>query len=230
MSVDITSAIFSTYDPEPEHRKIIEQVAALIAPRPHGWILEFLTNQSFDVRLDECIDSMSPNRAKVVSSFSRIEALLEKLHREFEFLNNHGFLQDGLEPGTSRIATISSLVRQMRISPLLVTNNGRIRRGAGRARQPGQTSAKIRCAAVISEAWAYFHDGKYPSATNVHACKAAELLFTSHIASRRQSWGNAPNGWKRYFSKMDRPELQDVRKEIRRVLALQSRHTSMELN
>jgi hypothetical protein len=106
-------------------------------------------------------------------------------------------------------------------SAYLATKAGKTKAGPGRALLPAASSPRSFCAAVILEAWAHFHDGKYPGASNPHLAAAAEEYWrlcggTTNPWSDRADKDKTLGAWKPYFKEASEPSSATIRKELRR--------------
>lgn len=107
------------------------------------------------------------------------------------------------------------------LSSYLATKAGKTKAGAGRALPPAATSPRAFCAAVIFEAWAHFHDGDYPPATNLQLAAAAEEYWrvcggTTAPISDRSIKTKTLSAWSPYFREASKHSLTITRKELRR--------------
>lgn len=103
----------------------------------------------------------------------------------------------------------------------LATKAGKTKAGRARALLPTASSSRAFCAAVILEAWAYFHNGDYPPASNLQLAAAAEEYWRvcGGITEpwRQDKTDNKTLGaWRPYFKEASEPSLANTRKEIRR--------------
>ena len=109
-------------------------------------------------------------------------------------------------------------------SPTLSTAEGKTPSGRDKAMLPNAVLPRTFCAAMIAEAWAYFHGGDPPS-RNHDAARAANALWLASGNETKTSFGNEPlNSWRYYFDKAREPSLAELRKEIRRHLTEAAHH------
>jgi hypothetical protein len=110
------------------------------------------------------------------------------------------------------------------LSPYLVNEAGLAKAGRSRALPPMASSPSAFCAAVILEAWAHFHDGEYPPATNVKLASAAEEYWRACGGMVDGGWGNdRDQAWRRSFERASEPALENVRIKLRRHILLASK-------
>jgi hypothetical protein len=147
-----------------------------------------LTNRSMDALLREI-------RRRAELSSSRLNLLATGLDERLEQLSDSAKLvaRELQDPAVSDFlrgeqraspsenlqfgADLIEIKRQAEsalLSDYLATKAGKTKGGRGRALPPNAGSPRAFCAAVILEAWAYFHNGDYPSADNSYMAAAAE--------------------------------------------------------
>jgi hypothetical protein len=81
-------------------------------------------------------------------------------------------------------------------------------------------SPRACCAATILEAWAHFHDGKYPAASNLQLAAAAEEYWRM-CGGVAKDWGDGHlKTWRPYFKEASKPALAEIRKKLRRNVLL----------
>jgi hypothetical protein len=103
------------------------------------------------------------------------------------------------------------------LSPYLANESGKTKAGRARALPPGASSPRAFCAAVILEAWARFHDGKYPPASNLEMAAAAEEFWRACGGETKGGWNfGQPTAWRPYFEQALEDSLTESRKELRR--------------
>jgi hypothetical protein len=110
------------------------------------------------------------------------------------------------------------------LSPYLVNEARQAKAGRGRALPPMASTPRAFCAAVILEAWAHFHDGEYPPATNVKLAYAAEEYWRACGGMIDGGWGNdRDQAWRHSFQRASEPALETVRIDLRRHILLASK-------
>jgi hypothetical protein len=111
------------------------------------------------------------------------------------------------------------------LSPYLVNEAGQAKAGRGRALPPMASRPRAFCAAVILEAWAYFHDGEYPPATNVKLAAAAEEYWRACGGMIEGGWGDdRDQAWRRSFERASEVSLENIREQLRTHMKLSSVH------
>jgi hypothetical protein len=109
------------------------------------------------------------------------------------------------------------------LSPSLANEDGKTKAGRRRALPPDASFPRAFCAAVILEAWAHFHDGKYPTLSQF-AADAAEEYWRA-CGGTTNGWGNnRVAAWRRYFKEACSDSLTGIRKELRRHVIESSVH------
>jgi hypothetical protein len=110
------------------------------------------------------------------------------------------------------------------LSPYLANEVGQTKAGRSRALPPGASSPRAFCAAIILEAWAHFHDGGYPPASNHRPlAKAADKYWLACGGMTKGGWGNNKLlAWRPYFEEASEPSLAEIRIELRRHMKLSS--------
>jgi len=101
-------------------------------------------------------------------------------------------------------------------STLLSTETGKTKAGRTRAMPPDASSAKLFCAALVAEAWAYFYHSD-PPPRNQDAAREADAYWRA-AGGETNSWTVPLNGWRPYFQQVQEPSVATVRREFRRHL------------
>jgi hypothetical protein len=112
------------------------------------------------------------------------------------------------------------------LSAYLANEVGQTRAGSGRALLPTAGSPRAFCAAIILEAWAHFHDGDYPRASNhPQLWAAAEEYWRACGGVTKGGWNNGrPSAWRPYFVEASEYSLASMRDELRRHMIESSTH------
>jgi hypothetical protein len=221
-------------DREFEHKAKMDEVAELIVPAgPPPWLRDVLSDLSFKVWSDHSIETIQPTRAELWEHLLTINqssiGLSKALQAPFisAFLASHSDIP--FESKQSEIvdflSTLTAASKKTLDALQLLAPDGKIRPRAGRPRLPGVMQPKYACAAMIAEIWQFF-DGTYPAPTNIRAWKAAEQFWNSWIVPAKKLVNNPFAKWERYFEAIMDPDLESIRKEVRRLLDIHSfRHT-----
>ena len=168
--------------------------------------------------LDERLGKLSDD-AKLVAREIRDPALSEFLKAE-EIIGPPA-------PIIRLVALLKEIKRQADaalLSPYLANEAGQAKAGRGRALPPMASTPRAFCAAVILEAWAHFHDGKYPVASNhLRLWAAAEEYWRACGGVTEGGWDyGRPAAWRPYFAEASEPSLENIRVELRRTMKLSS--------
>jgi hypothetical protein len=225
----ISSIEVLSFDTEPTHTAKMQRVAQLITSPAPLWLNDLLSDWSVAIWSDHSIDEIWPTRREMRDTLVAIETLAVQLQKALKQPGPLGlFISDAgtsfgksLKDGNRFLAELVLQVRQARTSPRLVTIDGKVLPGRGKTMLAGVMPAKYRCAAVIAEVWAFFHNGEDPFPSDRAALDAARELWEAWISSN--SWSDQPhNGWKKYFKAVRNDNLQPLRSEVRRHLAIRS--------
>jgi hypothetical protein len=217
---------------EREHKAKMRVVAQLItgSDTPPSWLINQLSNWSFEVASAHSIESMLPTRLELHDTLDTIEDLATKLLERLEPSIIQGFLASGagreneqyIKDGLPFLAMIMRDAYKAKKSPRLITPDGKVQRGAGRPHLPGRMPPKYVCAGLIAEAWAFFHEGEDPKPSDQKAQEAAERFYGAWFPSG--GWGtNKFKGWTTYLESARHPDLKDDRQEFRRHLTIEAR-------
>jgi hypothetical protein len=231
MSVTISS-VTSWWDEERalerEHKAKMLVVAQLItgSDNPSSWLIDLLSNWSFEVRSAHSIETMLPTRSELHDTLETIEDLATRLSKLLKCTMTQAFLATGagreseqyINDGLPFLFTVMRDAYKAKNSPRLLSADGKIQRGAGRPHLPGRMPPKYVCAALIAEAWAFFHEGEDPKPSDQKAQEAAARFYGAWFPTG--GWGtNKLKGWTTYLDSVRNPDLQADRKEFGRHLA-----------
>jgi hypothetical protein len=164
--------------------------------------------------LDERLEQLSDG-AKLVTRELQDSAVSEFLRAE-----QRGSTPENVEFGTALIE-IKRQAESALLSGYLATKAGKTRAGRGRALPPNAGSPRAFCAAVILEAWAYFHNGDYPGASNPYMAAAAEEYWRACGGTTDPWLMDASDkktlaAWRPYFIEALGPSSAKIREELRR--------------
>ncbi len=165
-----------------------------------------LLGTGLDVRLENLSDGV-----RLIARELRDPELSEFLKAE----------QLGGLPTSAELSTVLKEIRRQAdaalLSPYLANTAGQTKAGRGRALPPKASTPRAFCAAAILEAWAHFHNGKYPPASNHELAVAAECYWRLCGGITEGGWGDTRlTAWRPYFEEASEPSLTDIRKELRR--------------
>jgi hypothetical protein len=212
------------------HRARMREVAENITTDPPSWLFELLSDFSFDVASAHAIDTIWPTRGDLSDSLAETGTRAIELSEALRDSPMVGFLLRNSEMESeafvsdlfSLLSKLATSARQARNSRQLAGPDGQLLRGRGKARLPGNMPPKYACAAIIGEVWAFFHHDTDPAPSNRGARTAAHQFYNSWIQPAK-GWGNNTlNGWGRYFKAISDPDLEPLRKEVRRHLNIRS--------
>jgi hypothetical protein len=217
---------------ELEHKAKMQVVAKLItgSDTPSLWFINLLSNWSFEVASAHSIETILPTRSELHDALEDIENLATRLLERLQSSVTQGFLATGagkenehyIKDGLPFLSVLTRDAYEAKNSPRLLSPDGRIQRGAGRPHLPGSMPSKYVAAALVAEAWAFFHGGEDPKTSDRKAQEAAERFYSAWFPSK--GWGtNKLKGWATYLDSVRLPDLQDYRKEFGRHLAIEAR-------
>jgi hypothetical protein len=219
-------------DTELVERELREQVisdllwAEPLGPVPHGQhpitVLQEISRRS--------VVTLSSNPGLSEEMRARLQKLkrsAELAARELQDSTISEFLQAEERASLPPTIDLSTYLKDLRnradaslSSSHLATKSGKTKAGRSRGLPPNASSPRGFCAAVILEAWAYFHDGKYPATSNMKLAAAADEYWRASGGGIR-SWGDDPlKAWRPYFVEASQPSLTDIRRELRRHINL----------
>jgi hypothetical protein len=213
---------------EIEHKAKMQVVAKLItgSDTPPSWLIDLLSVWSFEVSWAHSVETMLPKRSELHETLEAIEALAARLLELLQSSMTQGFLASGagreseayINDGLPFLSMLMRDAYKAKNSPRIVSPDGNVQRGAGRPHLPGRMPPKYVCAALIAEAWAFFHGGEDPEPSEQMAQAAAERFYGAWFPSG--GWGtNKLKGWKTYLESVRHPDLKDTRREFGRHLA-----------
>jgi hypothetical protein len=216
---------------ELEHKAKMRVVAKLItgSDTPSSWLIDLLSNWSFEVASAHSIETLLPTRSELHDALEDIEDLATRLLDRLQSSMIQGFLATGagkenehyIRDGLPFLSVLMRDSYKAKNSPRLLSPDGKVQRGAGRPHLPGRMAPKYVGAALIAEAWAFFHDGEDPKPSDQKAQEAAERFYSAWFPSK--GWGtNKLKGWATYLDSVRLPDLQDYRKEFGRHLAIEA--------
>lgn len=229
MGVHISSVRVVSSNREKEHRMAIERAAGVLATPAPLWLVDVLSDFSFEVASQHSIDEITRTRKETFVSVSSAQEMAAGL---VDFLRGPG------GPGfiAAHASEVSEEFQQQLIGSLekflagsrtarasMLDETGRIRAGRGKAVLPGMMSARYTCAAIVSEAAAFVEEYRFAPTSKVNLYRAATHLWTSWI--RLNGWGNSRlPSWKSYFEATADDRLAGLRREVRRHLSIRRAH------
>ena len=227
MNVSISAKISRDEERTTAHDKIMKEIAAeIVSPAPR-WLVEVLSNCSFDIRSARSIEEMWPKRQKMRDELQEIRGLADLLDVRLQNLATTRFITAHSDSGSlDVISDLGRDIRELRSqlgwalnSPILVDGNGKVRRGRGKPLLPDLVSPKGLCAALVAEIFDFFNADEASKPPQRKVLSAANKLWRAWVAPK--GWGADPlNGWKDHFEEIDDPILKPFRAEVRRVLSI----------
>jgi hypothetical protein len=233
--MDVQICSVGETDRRKAHKAKMDQVAEHITRDPHPCLGDILFDFSFEVQSAYSIDQIGPTQVELwdflANSGARAIELSELLRMPplvgFLTTNSDATSDDFVRDLICLLSQLATAARRARNSPCLVSADGKIRRGRGKAHLPEVVPAKYVCAAIVAEVWAFSHAGEDPTPSNRSAWAAADGYWNTWPRSEN-SWGNDPlTKWKRYFEGIGDTRLHTVRKEVRRHLAIRAMHHNL---
>jgi hypothetical protein len=216
------------------------EVARIITgdDEPPPWLVKTFERWAPSLAIDRGIAVNQPTKAKTRKS---LQAVKDAAHTLIDALND-GAIRGFLDEAPDKIPyhgpmdhMLRDLARRAGESAASLTNaDGKTKPGRNRAMPPRAFHPKSYCAAMIAEAWSFFH-GDEPSPKNQDAAAAARIFwngsvgimnvepaksaFQGVVAQETKSWGSEPlNGWRRHFEQAKDPAFSEDRAEFRRHL------------
>jgi hypothetical protein len=212
---------------ELEHKAKMRVVAKLItgSDTPPSWLIDLLSDWSFEVAWAHGVETMLPTRSELYETLEAIEGMAARLSKLLQSSMTQGFLASGagreneryIQDGLPFLSMLARDAYKAKNSPRIVSPEGNVQRGAGRPHLPGRMPPKYVCAALIAEAWAFFHGGEDPEPSDQTAQEAANRFYGAWFPSG--GWGINKKGWTTYLKTVRHPDLKDNRREFGRHLA-----------
>ena len=186
---------------------------------PPLWLVEHFERWATSLAMDRGIAAIQPTKATMRKNLQAVEDAANTL---IDALNDgamRGFLDEAPEeiPYHGHMDhMLRDLARRAEESIVSLSTADRTTKPGRKKAMPRRAShPKSYCAALIAEAWAYFHGGD-PPPRNRDAAAAADALWRA-VGGEAKGWGNDPlNAWRPYFKKAQEPALTTTRAEIRR--------------
>jgi hypothetical protein len=234
-----TSSMPTAEQKEEEHKAKMQGVAeAIISDKaPPSWLRDLLSDWSFEVMSSYSIETILPTKKQLADKLWAIEKMAIELTELLQTPMTAGFLTVGagkesesyIHDGVIPILSMLKLdARKARQSSRFITPDGNVQSGRGRPHLPGSMPPKYICAAIIAEVWSFFHRDEDPTPTDRQAQAACARFYDAWF--KPSGWGTDKlKGWKIYLESVDDPELQRMRKEIRRHLQIYAQDDAARL-
>ena len=213
------------------------------ADKPPAWLVETFERWAPRLAMARGIALKQPPKAKTRNS---LQVVKDAAHTLIGALND-GVIRGFVDEAPDEIPyhgpmdhMLRDLARRAEESAASLANaDGKTKPGRNRAMPRRACHPKGYCAAMIAEAWSFFH-GSEPSPKNQDAAEAAQFFwngsagimnvepaksaFQGVVARETKSWGSERlNGWRRHFEQAEDPALSGDRAEFRRHLT-QGKH------
>jgi hypothetical protein len=216
------------------------EVARIITgdDNPPLWLVKHFERWASSLAMARDIAVNQPTKAKTRES---LQAVKDAAYTLIDALND-GAIRDFLDEAPDEIPYHGSMDHMLRdlarrageSAASLANADGKTKPGRNRAMPPRACHPKSYCAAVIAEAWSFFH-GDEPPPKNQDAAAAAQIFwngsagimnvepaksaFQGVVAQETKSWGSERlNGWRRHFEQAKDPALSEDRAEFYRHL------------
>jgi len=232
MNISVPTRRITALKKKKAHYAKMSAVAKLIVDSPEKWLLDVLSDFSFDVRSNDSIHAMWPTRKEMHDGLGEAWNLAFKLRNVLQNGAMTGFLatnselvsEERIEALANELFEFSKYAAQARKSPTLVGEDGQLLSGPAKPLLPGEMPAKYVCAAIIAEVISFFVERGSPPPSQQNARKAADLYWTAWPQeNKRKSWGDPQKGWGRYFDAADDERLFPLRQQVRLHLSIRSR-------
>jgi hypothetical protein len=200
-----------------------EDAAKFIAPSAPAWLTEFLRFWGAQIAQDFGLAPQLPTKkalhrrlleaagaADIVADFLDDQMAMVFLEAESESeIRNIVRLQIELR-------TLSTAARTAAASSAILTSEGKVKRGRGKARADKFISPKEFCALIIKEAWSHAR-GRLPAPNSQEAAAAARALWLA--CGGATGWGSDPRtGWADSFKEVASDAYRSMRTELRQHL------------
>jgi len=205
----------------PAFADVARLVAGTDAP---PWLAAHFKRWAPSLMLDRCIEDKQPKKSEMKKRLAKVRKAALLLRKELNDTPTREFLEIAPSgPIDYRVAfepmlqDLAERAKRAIASSALSRKDGKTKAGRTKAAPPGASSAKLFCAALIAEAWTYFH-GSDPPPRNQDAAGAAHTFWRAS-GGETKGWGNDPlNSWRPYFKQVQEPSVAALRRECRRRL------------
>jgi hypothetical protein len=203
---------------------MFENVARFVAgPDAPAWLVAHFKRWAKSLEDDRFAEEKQPTKVAMKRQLAEVKDAASLLRRALSDTPTREFLQiPPLGPIEHHgvfdhlLADLAERAKRAMASTPLSKETGKTKAGRKRAAPANASSAKLYCAALIAEAWAYFHHSD-PAPRNQDAARAADAYWRAS-GGETNSWAGPLNGWRPYFQQVQEPSLAAVRAECRRHL------------
>jgi hypothetical protein len=212
MSMQLPSTQIDTY------REVARLVAGENAP---DWLAGHFASWTPTVFLDRAVSKVWPSRKGLLEQLNNVKIATAFLQQSI----NSPAMRSALCLQNVTVVRLCQMLTEIGQNAALAATSNELVDNQGKPR-PGRPSqdARLLCAALIAETWAYFHHRKEPAARNKDLAIAAAKLWAA-TGDETAGWGNDPlNRWRPWFEKASEPKMSPFRAECRRHLMEASRY------
>jgi hypothetical protein len=214
---------------------------------PPLWLVKHFKRWAPSLAMARGIAVIQPTKAK---TRKRLQTVNDAAHTLIDALNDgavRGFLDEAPDeipyhgPMDHMLRDLARRAEESAVS--LANADGKTKPGRNKAMPRRACDPKSYCAAMIAEAWSFFH-GHEPSPKNQDAAAAAQIFWNGSVGilsigpvkkaiesivdRETKSWGSERlNGWRHHFEQAKAPALSKERAEFRRHLKMGKHHTEM---
>ncbi|MCK1303788.1 hypothetical protein IVB33_17180 [Bradyrhizobium sp. 24] len=209
---------------ERAHGLAIRRAAeALLKPSP-DWLVDVLSDFSWEVGSQHSIDEMSLSKEELSSLVSSAQSQTLALHDAMRGpLAGHVALQT--PSMTEEFQEQLALDLQRYYNALGTTKKtmtdekGHLKSGRGKTHLLNTKPARYVCAAIIAEAGAFLTTNRFSAPKKTAMYDSATYLWTSLLPIG--GWGSSRQpSWRHYFEAAADPSLDSLRREVHRQLAI----------
>jgi hypothetical protein len=201
-----------------------EDVARFVAgPDAPVWLVAHFKRWAKSLVVDRFLEEKQPAKVAMKRQLDDVKDAALLLRRALSDTPTREFLeivpQDRIKYGgviDHMLQDLATRAERAMGSPALSRKDGKTKAGRTKGAPLDASSAKLFCAALIAEAWKYFHDTD-PPPRNQDAARAADAYWRAS-GGETNSWTVPLNGWRPYFHRVQEPSLAAVRAECRRHL------------
>jgi hypothetical protein len=193
----------------------------VVGAEPPPWLIALFFSGSASLKLVRGLDEKRAKRAVMKRWLADVKEAALLLCFALADPQTMAFLEGegrGLIPAALRRALLDVADRAERAAAPLSISDGTTKRGRARAVVSDTISAKLYCAALIAETWAFFHH-KEPEPRSQKAQAAADAYWRA-TGGEMTGWAtDRLNHWRPYFERAKKPVVAAVREEWRHRLS-----------
>jgi hypothetical protein len=201
-----------------------ENVARFVAgPDAPAWLVAHFKRWASSLEVDRFVEKKQPTKVVMKRQLAEVKDAALLLRRALSDTPTREFLEIAPQGPIEHhgvldhlLANLAERAERASASSILSTETGKTKAGRKRAAPADASSAKLFCAALIAEAWVYFHHSD-PAPRNQDAARAADAYWRAS-GGETNSWTVPLNGWRPYFQQVQEPSLAALRAECRRHL------------